>query len=66
MKTLNKRNKYHIDRNIIKEIVCVKHKDTWYIKAGCFWGTIAELKDKVLSTHKSMVYLANISILEQL
>ena len=152
MKTLNKRNKYHIDRNIIKEIVmakrqkrgadlrgadlwgadlrgadlwgadlreadlreadlrgadlrgadlwganlcgsslcganlwgakniyvfiaydtskrmvyCVKHKNTWYIKAGCFWGTIAELKDEVLSTHKSMVYLANIAILEQL
>ena len=47
-------------------VYCVKHSDTWYVKAGCFWGTIAELKDKVLATHNSKVYLHNISLLEQI
>ena len=47
-------------------VYCVKHSDTWYVKAGCFWGTIAELKNKVLLTHKSKIYLHNIAILEQL
>ena len=47
-------------------VYCVKHKYTWYVKAGCFWGTIKQLKDKVLSTHKSKVYLHNIALLEQL
>ena len=28
-----------------KRIVhCVKHDDTWMIKAGCFWGTLEELE----------------------
>ena len=47
-------------------VYCVRHSDTWYIKAGCFWGTIAELKTKVLATHNSKVYLHNIALLEQL
>ena len=47
-------------------VYCVKHTNTWYVKAGCFWGTIKELKDKVLSTHKSKLYLHNIALLEQL
>jgi hypothetical protein len=43
---------------------CVKHDTTWMIKAGCFWGTLEELEIKVLDTHKSSVYLANIEILK--
>ena len=122
MKTINKRNKHHINMSTIKEIViskrqksganlsgadlsganlrgadlrgadlsgadlwgteniyvftaydtskrivyCVKHKYTWYVKAGCFWGTLAELKTRVLETHNSKVYLHNIALLEQL
>ena len=102
MKTLNKRNKGKVSRELIKTIIlakrikekvnleganlegaynlyvfnafdtskrmvyCVRHSDTWYIKAGCFWGTIAELKAKVLATHNSKVYLHNIALLEQL
>ena len=50
-----------------KRIVhCVKHKNTWMIKAGCFWGTLDELEEKVLSSHKSDVYLANIKILKKI
>ncbi len=47
-------------------VYCVRHSDTWYIKAGCFWGTITELKAKVLATHNSKVYLHNIALLAQL
>lgn len=47
-------------------VYCVKHPDTWYVNAGCFWGTLAELKAKVLATHKSEVYLHNIALLEKL
>lgn len=47
-------------------VYCVKHSDTWYVKAGCFWGTLAELKSRVLETHNSKVYLYNIALLEQL
>lgn len=43
---------------------CVKNKDTWMIKAGCFWGTLEELEAKVKKTHNSKVYLANIEILK--
>ena len=50
-----------------KRIVhCVKHNDTWMVKAGCFWGTLEELENKVKETHNSKVYLANIEILKQL
>ena len=45
---------------------CIKHEETWMIKAGCFWGTLKELEEKVLSTHKSKVYLHNINLLKQL
>ena len=47
-------------------VYCVMHLDTWYVQSGCFWGTLAELKAKVLATHKSKVYLHNIALLEQL
>ena len=47
-------------------VYCVRHSDTWYVKAGCFWDTIAELKAKVLATHNSKVYLHNIALLEQI
>ena len=43
---------------------CVKHDTTWMVQAGCFWGTLEELEIKVLDTHKSSVYLANIEILK--
>ena len=43
---------------------CVKHDTTWMVLAGCFWGTLQELEEKVLETHKSSVYLANIEILK--
>ena len=43
---------------------CVKHDTTWMVLAGCFWGTLEELEKKVLHTHKSSVYLANIEILK--
>ena len=46
-------------------VYCIKHPDTWYVKTGCFWGTLAELKAKVLATHKSEVYLHNIALLEK-
>ena len=50
-----------------KRIVhCIKHDKTWMILAGCFWGTLEELEDKVKATHNSKVYLANIEILKQL
>jgi uncharacterized protein YjbI with pentapeptide repeats len=45
---------------------CVKHKETWMIKAGCFWGTLKELEEKVLQSHKSKVYLHNIELLKTL
>ena len=56
-------NAYDTSRRMV---YCVKHLDTWYVQAGCFWGTIAELKAEVLATHKSKVYLHNIALLEQL
>lgn len=31
--------------------------DSWMIKAGCFWGTLDELENRVLSSHKCPVYL---------
>ena len=43
---------------------CVKYNSTWIVLAGCFWGTLEELEKKVLDTHKSSVYLANIEILK--
>ena len=43
---------------------CVKHDTTWMVQAGCFWGTLEELEEKVLYTKKSSVYLANIEILK--
>ena len=50
-----------------KRIVhCFKNKNNWMIKAGCFWGTIEELEEKVKATHNSKVYLANIEILKGL
>ena len=48
-----------------KRIVhCVKYHNTWMVLAGCFWGTLEELERKVLHTHKSPIYLANIEILK--
>ena len=50
-----------------KRIVhCFKHKNTWMIKAGCFWGTLEELETKVKETHNSKVYLHNIELLKTL
>ena len=43
---------------------CFKNDTTWMVRAGCFWGTLEELEIKVLDTHKSSVYLANIEILK--
>lgn len=43
---------------------CIKHDFSWMVLAGCFWGTLEELEKKVLHTHKSSVYLANIEILK--
>ena len=54
---------YDTSRRIVH---CVKHEDTWMIKAGCFWGTLGELETKVKETHNSRVYLANIEILKGL
>ena len=45
---------------------CIKHKDTWMIHAGCFWGTLEELDAEVKETHNSKVYLANIELLKTL
>ena len=45
---------------------CVKHQETWMVKAGCFWGTLKELEEKVLQSHKSKVYLHNIELLKTL
>jgi hypothetical protein len=36
------------------------------VKAGCFWGTLKELEEKVLQSHKSKVYLHNIELLKTL
>ena len=50
-----------------KRIVhCVKHDNQWMVKAGCFWGTLKELEEKVKESHNSPVYLANIEILKNL
>ena len=50
-----------------KRIVhCIEHEDTWMVQAGSFWGTLDELENKVLDTHKSKVYLANIALLREL
>ena len=43
---------------------CIKHDSTWMIKSGCFLGKLEELEKKVLYTHKSPIYLANIEILK--
>ena len=45
---------------------CIKHGNTWMIKAGCFWGSLEDLEKKVKETHSSKVYLANIEILKTL
>ena len=50
-----------------KRIVhCVKRDNQWIVKAGCFWGTLKELEEKVKESHNSPVYLANIEILKNL
>ena len=48
------------------ERVCyaVWHSDHWRIQAGCFWGTVDELKERVMESHKCPVYLANIELLK--
>ena len=54
---------YDSSRRIVH---CVKHEETWMVKAGCFWGTLEELEQKVRDTHNSKVYLSNIEILKGL
>ena len=54
---------YDTSRRIVH---CIKHKEKWMIKAGCFWGSLEELEEKVKATHNSKVYLANIEILKSL
>lgn len=49
-----------------RTVYCIKHDNTWMIKAGCFWGSLDELEAKVKATHNSKVYLANIEILKGL
>jgi hypothetical protein len=41
------------DGKIIQEKI---EKTTIYVKAGCFWGTLAEFKKKVKATHKENKY----------
>jgi len=35
-------------------------------QAGCFWGTLDELENKVKETHNSKVYLGNINIMREI
>ncbi|NJO28550.1 MAG: hypothetical protein HC874_14170 [Richelia sp. SL_2_1] len=44
--------------------VAVWHNDHWMVKAGCFWGTIDELEERVKEDHNCPVYLANIELLK--
>ena len=56
-------NAYDTSKRIV---YCVRHKENWMVKAGCFWGNLDELENKVLNTHRSKVCLANIAILKEL
>lgn len=56
-------NAYDTSKRIV---YCVRHKENWMVQAGCFWGNLDELENKVLNTHRSKVYLANIAILKEL
>lgn len=56
-------NAYDTSKRIV---YCVRHKENWMVQAGCFWGNLDELENKVLDTHRSKVYLANIALLKEL
>ena len=42
----------------------VWQSDHWMIQAGCFWGEIEELEEKVRESHNCPVYLGNIEFLK--
>ena len=48
-------------------LIAVIHKDGWYIKTGCFWGTLAEFEVAVNRTHPDdkwgVLYRADIAML---
>lgn len=41
----------------------VWHVDHWKVQAGCFWGTLDKLEEKVKASHNCPVYLAQIALL---
>ncbi len=43
--------------------VAVWIENQWMVKAGCFYGTLDELEEKVKEDHNCPVYLANIQLL---
>jgi hypothetical protein len=47
-------------------IYFVQHKDKIMVRAGCFWGDIDTLREKVEATHKCPVYLANIELVKKM
>jgi len=56
-------NAYDTSRRMV---YCVKHKDTFMCQAGCFYGTLDELEEKVKEDHNSKVYLGNIAIMREI
>ena len=43
---------------------CTWHGDSgWMVKAGCFWGNLKELEEKVKAYHNCPVYLGMIALL---
>ena len=62
-KNIYKFNAYDTSKRMV---YCVKHKDTFMCRAGCFYGTLDELEEKVKKNHNSKVYLGNIAIMREI
>jgi uncharacterized protein YjbI with pentapeptide repeats len=45
-------------------IYSVKHETKFMVNAGCFWGTLDELEEKVKKTHNCTMYLGFINLLK--
>jgi uncharacterized protein YjbI with pentapeptide repeats len=45
-------------------IYAVKHETKFMVNAGCFWGTLDELEEKVKKTHNCTMYLGFINLLK--
>ncbi len=47
-------------------VYAVNNEKTIQVKAGCFWGTVQELREKVIATHNCNAYLGFCDLIESI